>query len=674
MLAAFAASITANTTHAACDDLLPVGRTAATRQRLITTTDLVRIRDIGYPEVMPGQGSPFALSPDGRFLSFVITRADPATNSICSGVVVMPVDGQFAPFIVDRGGALPKLAGVFRGLFITTGLPELVTPKWSPNGRWIAWRKIVDGVVQVIRARADGSGADQVTRSALNVEDFSWSPDGSHIIYLARPGVLESKRQTEIAGLSGWRYDSSILPQESWGPQPWAKDVPQATFAVDVETKAVREATQSERAIASSVPLAEYPPGLVAKGAGGAVAWTAPVSEHPEADKRVWAELPGKERRVCLHEACSGRIRELLWDRGGHSVVFSRGEGWNNEIWTLYRWEPGSDRIMPILKTHDALTGCIAVAEAIVCGRENATMPRRVVALDPKTGRSRTLFDPNPEFTNFKLGSVRRLRWINARGLPAWGDLVLPPDYDGRSKLPMVIVQYRSMGFLRGGIGDDYPIFPMAAKGFAVLSFQRPPSISTLDPNLKSWDDALQAHHENWEERRSVFSSLDRGIDAAIATGSVDPKRIGITGLSDGASTVEFALINSRRFAAAAMSTCCDDGLSSLALGGFAWADQNRRNGLPAFVDDDRDFWRPLSLAVNARLIDTPILMQLADRETLLALPAFTALREAGKNVELIVYPDEYHDKWQPAHRLAVYNRAIGWFEERLQMRNAVFY
>jgi dipeptidyl aminopeptidase/acylaminoacyl peptidase len=165
----------------------------------------------------------------------------------------------------------------------------------------------------------------------------------------------------------------------------------------------------------------------------------------------------------------------------------------------------------------------------------------------------------------------------------------------------------------------------------------------------------------SFNRRPNPAPCAERGSSIA-ATGAIDPARIGITGLSDGASTVEFALVNSRRFAAAAMSTCCDDRLTSLVLGGWAWGDENHRTGYPLSVDDDRAYWKPISLSLNARSIATPILFQVADREAGLSLESYGALREAGKPVEMYVYPDEFHNKVQPRHRLAVYDRNIDWF------------
>ena len=67
--------------------------------------------------------------------------------------------------------------------------------------------------------------------------------------------------------------------------------------------------------------------------------------------------------------------------------------------------------------------------------------------------------------------------------------------------------------------------------------------------------------------------------------------------------------------------------------------------------------------------MDTPLLMQLADDEYLLALEAFEALREHHQPVEMYVFPNEHHGKWQPAHRLAIYLRSLDWFAFWLQNR-----
>ncbi len=55
--------------------------------------------------------------------------------------------------------------------------------------------------------------------------------------------------------------------------------------------------------------------------------------------------------------------------------------------------------------------------------------------------------------------------------------------------------------------------------------------------------------------------------------------------------------------------------------------------------------------------------MQLADDEFYLAASTIAAAQEAESPVDLFVFPDEGHIKWQPAHRLAVYQRNLDWFD-----------
>lgn len=669
LFAAICAWLAGSPALAACEDLMPAPARegGGSGRKALTAEALVRVRDIGYPDVLNSDRTPLALSPDGRNLAFVLSRADPAENSTCSALVVVSLDGAREPRVLDRGGALPRLAGVYRDLFVTTGAPQVITPAWSPDGQWIAYRKLVDGIVQVVGARADGGGVRQFTHAQVDVEDFAWSPDATRLVYLARPGRLDAERRIDEGGRTGWLHDASVLPNQSWRPQPRASALPRRAFAASLAGGGDSPASEEEGAWLRPGSTPGHAYALAVRGKDGSLAFTRPVTDNPEAESRIWARSAGGRERPCRHDACSGRLIQAWWARDGRSIVFLRRQGWNHEETAIYRWVPASGTVRRITRTLDAITGCVDAGGTLICARENAVTPRRVVAIDLANGRSSLVFDPNPELGGIAWGEVRRLRFGTDHGLPAWADLVLPAGYDGRSKIPLVVVQYHSLGFLRGGTGNDYPIFPLAAKGFAVLSFERPRTVSSLDPAVTNWTDALRVQFRDWSERRSIYSALANGIDAAIATGFVDPDRIGITGLSDGTSTTEFALVNSRRFAAAAVSTCCDDMLSSLVLGGFAWGDQNLQLGLPASVDNDRDYWAPVSLSVNARHIDTPILMQQADREALLALPAYGALREAGKAVELYIYPDEFHNKWQPAHRLATYERAIDWFAFWLQ-------
>lgn len=86
-----------------------------------------------------------------------------------------------------------------------------------------------------------------------------------------------------------------------------------------------------------------------------------------------------------------------------------------------------------------------------------------------------------------------------------------------------------------------------------------------------------------------------------------------------------------------------------------------RRYGYPPSGQPDRRFWQKISLAMNAKRLRASILMQLSDDEYQLALESYEELDRSERPVDMFVFPNERHIKWQPSHRLATYNRTISW-------------
>lgn len=646
---------------AACRDILPQAQPQARTTRPINLDDLIRLRDIGLPDgsIFPA-ATPFGISPDGLRVAFVLSRAEPDTNSYCRALVILGLADLQPPRIVDIGGEPILASGAYRGLIENTGFPAIVTPRWSPDGRSIAYLRRDAGITQIWLADAAGGGAHAATRSKVDVEDFAWARGGKAIVFASRPGSLRIEADAKAESLHGYHYDRRFFPSISSRPQMPA-NVPREIFGLDVATGDVSVARPAERSLLAGEHDPGEAAGLATTDESGRRAWAERSGSSPLDPLVLVVKGPTGEAVRCREMQCHGDITGLWWVPGG-IVLFLKREGWAREDMALYRWKPGHGSPHAVLRTSDVLHGCVLARARLLCGRESAEAPRRLVLIDPVSGRSRLLFEPNPEFSSILLGRVIRLTWRNDIGLEARGDLVLPPGYRGGGKLPLIVTQYFSDGFLRGATGDEYPIQAFAAAGFAVLSFERPIFFAATVPGIKTYEDVNAADDKGWAERRSVLSALIAGVDRAVELGIADPDRVGITGLSDGASTVSFALINTRRFAAAAISTCCTEPWTIMTLGGIAYADRMRSLGYPAASSDDKAFWKPASLAANAASVKTPLLMQLSDDEYRLGLEAYAALRENGQPVDMFVFPGEHHIKWQPAHRLAIYRRNLDWF------------
>lgn len=691
------AALVPTVAQAQCGDLLPEAQPAGARAekggavssrgrggaglRPVTANDLVRLRDFGSGDgSITNMPTPFAVSPNGKEAAFMIGRADPDNNSFCRALVVLPLqvpsharrgkaEGLSArPRIVDRGGGFISDKVATYGKQIVNGFPAVFTPRWSSDGTVIAYLRRDDdqgnGKVQIWLASADGGGAHAVTHSDVDIEGLAWSRNGGRLIYRVRAATAEAEAALAREGLSGWFYDGRYMP--SARPTPFVPLQPVVTMSIRSDGGDTRQADADERGVLDALDGTDL--GLKALASDGRIASIAHSSENPfgPTELKVSSATSSPPATVCSDPACKGGFSGVWWLPGDQGLLFLRREGWDKGTTALYRWSGRSDAVpVPLWKTDDVFLGCTASGALLLCARENATTPRRVAIVDMQTGKISDLLDPNPEFAKIALGKVERLYWRNNLGLEARGDLVLPPGYRKGTHLPLVVVQYNSNGFLRGGTGDEYPIHALAARGIAVLSIERADTVTALHPEVRTMEQFLLVFHKDWAERRNMQSTIEAGVKVAIDHGVADPQRLGITGLSDGSSAVRFALINSDLFKVASISTCCVDE-NALIYNGPAVQQQFEAMGY-AGPEEDPEFWKSYSLALNAKRMNRPLLMQLAEDEYIGGLNTFTVLKSAGQPVEMYVFAGEHHRKWQPAHRAAAYERNLDWFGFWLQ-------
>ena len=648
-----------------CTPLLPseavVGNASA---RTVTPDDLVRLRDLGMPDDSLPDKAPFSISPDGKRIAFVLRRADPVANNYCHGLYVTDIRPTSHPRQIDGGGEfISYVIDNLRGMTFPSGIPAINTPKWSPDGRTVAYLKRLAGITQAWVVPIANGHPRQATQSAIDIEEVDWTPDGAALIVVSRPALARANADIEREGLSGYRYDRRFMPAAGYRPFP-PGSIPREYFQVDLISGSVSPVP---------TPRATDRPrnaSFVAASLAGRRAWIAPVELGRYLSESGIFMESGTEVLRCNDARCRGSLTGVWWSPNGGEIRYFRREGWGKSQFALYRWRPGEKTPRRAFVTEDVYSNCKEWRTYLVCDRDASLQPRRIVLLDPVSGNFRTIFDPNPEFARLKLGSVRRLQWRNANGVESFGDLVLPPDHRSGQRHPLIVVQYRTKGFLRGAVVDLYPIQSFAASGFAVLSVERPPGFAEWKAgpgDRRSSDEFERDNTKDWIDRRNVLSTILTGVEKVVSLGVADPSKVGISGTSEGAVSAWFALNNNSRFAAASIGSCCIDPKSFLLLGGPALSRQFLQYGYPPIAGHSPSFWQPISLAMNASSVSVPMLIQVPSDEFTLAIESFEALDMTHGRTHLYIFPDEHHYIAQPSHRLAIYRRNITWFLSHLR-------
>lgn len=630
--------------------------------RAVTFDDLMGLRDIG-------PGSPdrarklFAISPDGETVAFQLHRADAVKNGYCVGLAIFRLSSPQQARILDVGGELIMDSNAIYGwAALPLGAPMPITPRWSPDGQWIAYLKRVHGSTQVWIVDVRKGVSRQITHADVDVDDFRISPDGRTLIYAARPGLAEIETAIDQEGLRGWRYDDRAFPIRSGRPQ--TPDAARVYHAVEIAADGrIRRATAAEVAEFVQSNGATVSHKIRVQSTNMETAWIEPTKrEIVPADYQLVVETPDKGYLRCpVHICLVDQTSLAWWGSKGDRLRFSHREGWANSVTAIYEWIPGKGRPKRIYQTTDLLIGCEPTRGNLICLRERSREPRHFAKLLLDEGKVVKLFDPNPEFSTLILGHAERLNWRDGFGVAFYGDLVYPTTYKKGQPYPLVVVQYRTKGFLRGGIGDEVPVQVFANQGYFVLVVDNL-TYEDIIGRQESAAARTTAFNRDFAGRRHILSAIETMIGSLIAKGMVDKRRVGITGLSDGSTTVQFAAINSDLFSAGSVSGGCWSPVQDAILGPVI-SRQYHRIGWPLLAEKNNEFWSNISLMDRIRPAKFPLLFQMADNEYLSVNFCHTALRQMGIPSDLYIFPQEEHIKWQPAHRMAVYRRNLAWFD-----------
>lgn len=571
-------------------------------------------------------------SPDGAWVAYRIERPSTVTNRIDVDWYIVCADGASPPRALGRTGtAMWDDAGT-----VTPGEAQ-----WAPDSRSVIIRALVDGRITLWQSRVDGSGVREIVTGDGDIEAFAILP-GSKLV--AREGppraaiarAEEAERETGILAdghvdLAGPLFRGSLVNgrpatkrfTEDWFERrPLLADAPRTLLAYYLDTGATRPADDAETASLATVLDA---------------APTGPLRAALEA------------MNVCLDaQRCDDdapRLSAHITLRDGRTLVTLRDRAYRQ---SLYLLPAAATELKLLIASLGLLAGgrderapCAATSAALFCVEAAPATPPRLVRIG--FDGQQTIIDAPNNFPDSDGLLAETIAW-QVGGSRASGVLIRP-KIPGR--LPLFITYYRCPGFVRGGLGDEYPFHALAAHGIASLCIN------------------VQPHGETVRERYDIGLETVRAAIAELAKrGLVDPARVGMGGLSFGSEVTMWTASHSRLLKAAAIA-------SVHVSPSYYWF--NARPGRENFAenlrrywklgppDEDMAAWKQMSSSADIGALGAPILMQLPENEMRQSIELVSKLASARMG-ELHVFPLAPHIKVEPRQKLAVYERNLDWF------------
>jgi dipeptidyl aminopeptidase/acylaminoacyl peptidase len=289
------------------------------------------------------------------------------------------------------------------------------------------------------------------------------------------------------------------------------------------------------------------------------------------------------------------------------------------------------------------------------------TSPGDLYRLDANTGELTKLWSPNEAtLAGIALGEVEELWYPSFDGTKVQGWLVKPPGFDPQQRYPLLL-EIHGGPHTAYGRGFFHEFHALAGAGYLVLYTNPRGSTSYGEP----FADVIQYAFPGDD-----YKDLMAGVDAIVARGCVDTKRLGVTGGSGGGLLTNWIVTQTDRFAAAVTQRCVADWESFYYSADFTmftpfWF---RR---PPFEDTAE--YRERSPVALASRVTTPLMVIHSEEDWRTPIgqgeAMFRALKQQKKTVVMVRFPGESHElsrSGAPSRRVQNQRHIRAWFDRWL--------
>jgi dipeptidyl aminopeptidase/acylaminoacyl peptidase len=622
------------------------------------------------------------ISPDGRSVVYVLEQPDRFADAFYTNLWIASTDGK-----ENR----PLTAGKHRDSL----------PRWSPDGKRLAWVSTVEGKAQIHVRWMESGAQTRITDLESAPSGLSWSPDGEEIAFVTRVAdkpAWEVKMPKAPAGAK-WAEPPVVVTQLKWradgiggiGQRPLGYA---HVFVVPASGGAPRQITDGNF------------------NHGGEPAWTPDgksllvhAARVGDPDRELYPEdiwkfdvATGKGARLT---SVKGTETNPLVSPDGKLVAFSgfADKGNASHNMNLYvmnldgtglrqlgagldrnilspEWAADSKSLLAVVESdgeshlyripvdgpaQKITSGRVRYATAYGSGDEFTVSAGGQVAIavsGPEDPKDIVTFPVSNSglLAARAVGKVEEIRWKSFDGAGMQGWLIYPPDFDTAKKYPLLLDIHGGPHQMYG-VEFNHQMQIFAGRGYVV--FYSNPRGST--GYGEEFGNVIHGRYPGDD-----YKDLMAGVDAVVAKGFIDPKRLVVTGGSGGGLLTAWTVTQTARFAAAVSqypvtNWITQTGSSDIGLTMMRWMKAAPWENAQQYIDRSPVFF--------ANKVKTPTMVLTGEEDWRTPIGQseefYFGLKANGVETVLVRIPKEPHGirGAYPSHRVAKIEHILGWFD-----------
>lgn len=651
--------------------LLCVTLIDARGKRPLMPEDLGKIKQVSDPRV----------SPDGKWIAYTVSVPDLEADGADSDIWLIPSSGG-------------------KALRLTAGAGSDHSPRWSPEGKRIAFISDRDGTGNIYLIRINGGEAQKITSSDTALFSPLWSKDGKYMICCSRvlpvgKKNLENRTKDQPDKCKARTIDRLLFRQ--WNR--WLGDKRNHLFLVNMETGSMKALTPgdadvppvslssgsefdispdgkevcfvrnddpmlaistnhdifaldiaalSEKKITVNPALDTQP---VYSPDGRYIAYAAMKKVGYESDRKCLVLYDRKSKRhLRLTDSLDRSVGEILWGPGSRIIYFTaRDQGRSSIFKVNLRGEV--QRITNVgYNTHIAIT---PDGKRLVFLRSFNHLPREVFTLRLKNGETQQLTFTNARFlAELDLPVLEDFWFTGAEGTGVHGFLLKPPGFDPQKKYPVILT-------IHGGPQNMWADrFMITWFTFQLIS--SPGYVGVfINPRGSSGYGSTFREQVSKDYGGRCFQDLVKGLDYVIKNFDfIDGGRQGAIGGSFGGYSVNWLMGHTDRFKCIVSHAGLYNLVSFYGSTEELWYPAWDMGETPW---DEPELYARWSPHLHAKNFKTPTLVThgLKDFRVPLSesLQLFTALRRQNVPSRFVYFPDE-------GHVIGGYQNNVRWWKE----------